>query len=163
MIWCFLRSCRLIPCLRHFGIKFYAYGPLAYVSYDFYYLLDDLHFYRGGLLSGKILDEDSMKNTKGGRWDPSVSHMAPLLHEQCAPLLPILRELKELLVRKGDDLLTKTRLIEYIRMCMIYAWLKRLNDGCNTTVPSNLEMQLFSVRHHPSKWKIILCNGASLV
>lgn len=70
----------LIPCLRHFGIKFYAYGPLT-----------------GGLLSGKILDEDSMKNAKGGRWDPSVSHMAPLLHEQCAPLLPILRELKELL------------------------------------------------------------------
>jgi aflatoxin B1 aldehyde reductase len=70
----------LIPCLRHFGIKFYAYGPLA-----------------GGLLVGKILDEDSLKNTKGGRWDPSVSHMAPLLHEQCRPLLPILRELKELL------------------------------------------------------------------
>lgn len=70
----------LIPCLRHFGIKFYAYGPLA-----------------GGLLVGKILDEDSLKNTKGGRWDPSVSHMAPLLHEQCRPLLSILRELKELL------------------------------------------------------------------
>ncbi|KAG2139307.1 NADP-dependent oxidoreductase domain-containing protein [Suillus clintonianus] len=70
----------LIPCLRHFGIKFYAYGPLA-----------------GGLLVGKILDEDSMKNAKGGRWDPSVSHFAPTLYEQCGPLLPILRELKELL------------------------------------------------------------------
>jgi aflatoxin B1 aldehyde reductase len=103
MIWYFLISCRLIPCLRHFGIKFYAYGPLTYISYDLHCLLDDLHFDRGGLLSGKILDEDSMKNAKGGRWDPSVSHMAPLLHEQCAPLLPILRELKELLVRKGDD------------------------------------------------------------
>jgi aflatoxin B1 aldehyde reductase len=57
----------------------------------------------GGLLVGNILDEDSLKNTKGGRWDPSVSHMAPLLHEQCKPLLPILRELKELLVRKGYD------------------------------------------------------------
>ncbi|KAG1746801.1 NADP-dependent oxidoreductase domain-containing protein [Suillus occidentalis] len=67
IIWYSLRSYRLIPCLQ------------------------------GGLLSGKILDEDSMKNAKGGRWDPSVSHMAPLLHEQCAPLLPILCELKELL------------------------------------------------------------------
>jgi aflatoxin B1 aldehyde reductase len=27
-----LRPYRLIPCLRHFGIKFYAYGPLACVS-----------------------------------------------------------------------------------------------------------------------------------
>ncbi|KAG2368650.1 NADP-dependent oxidoreductase domain-containing protein [Suillus spraguei] len=70
----------LIPCLRYFGIKFYAYGPLA-----------------GGLLVGKILDEDDLKNAKGGRWDPSVSHLAPLLHEQYGPLLPILRELKELL------------------------------------------------------------------
>jgi len=70
----------LIPCLRHFEIKFYAYGPLA-----------------GGLLVGKILDEESMKNTTGGRWDPSVSHLAPSLHEQYAPLLPSLRELKELL------------------------------------------------------------------
>ncbi|OJA08030.1 hypothetical protein AZE42_09670 [Rhizopogon vesiculosus] len=70
----------LIPCLRHFGIKFYAYGPLA-----------------GGLLVGKILDEESMKNTVGGRWDPSVSHLAPILHKQYAPLLPTLRDLKELL------------------------------------------------------------------
>jgi hypothetical protein len=42
------------------------------------------------------------------------------------------------------------------------AWLKQLNDGCNTIVPFNLGMQLFSVHHHPSKWKIISCNGVPL-
>ncbi|KIK36368.1 hypothetical protein CY34DRAFT_811346 [Suillus luteus UH-Slu-Lm8-n1] len=70
----------LIPCLRHFGIKFYAYGTLS-----------------GGLLSGMIFDVDSLIKTKGGVWDPSVSHLAPLLHKKYGPLLPILRELKELL------------------------------------------------------------------
>jgi aryl-alcohol dehydrogenase-like predicted oxidoreductase len=24
---------RLLPCLRHFGIKFYAYSPLAFVEH----------------------------------------------------------------------------------------------------------------------------------
>ena len=64
-------------------------------------------FYRGGLLVGRILDQESMKNTTGGRWDPSVSHMAPSLHEQYMPLLPTLRELKELLVRNGTVSCTK--------------------------------------------------------
>jgi aflatoxin B1 aldehyde reductase len=50
-----------------------------------------------------MLDEYSLINTKGGVWDPSVSHLAPFLHEKYGPLLPILRELKEQLVRKGDD------------------------------------------------------------
>lgn len=50
-----------------------------------------------------IFDVDSLIKTKGGVWDPSVSHLAPLLHKKYGPLLPILRELKELLVRTGDD------------------------------------------------------------
>jgi aflatoxin B1 aldehyde reductase len=50
-----------------------------------------------------IFDEDSLIKTKGGVWDPSVSHLAPLLHKKYGPLLLILRKSKELLVRKGDD------------------------------------------------------------
>jgi aflatoxin B1 aldehyde reductase len=107
-----LRSYRLIPCLRHFGIKFYAYGPLACVLQAFDVLTGGLYLlYRGGLLVGKILDEESMKNTTGGRWDPSVSHLAPSLHEQYVPLLSSLRELKELLVRNGNILLDRSQLI----------------------------------------------------
>jgi aflatoxin B1 aldehyde reductase len=50
-----------------------------------------------------IFDEDSLIKPKGGVWDPSVSHLAPLLHKKYGPLLLILRKSKELLVRKGDD------------------------------------------------------------
>ncbi|KAL7843261.1 hypothetical protein AOLI_G00247730 [Acnodon oligacanthus] len=41
----------LIPCLRHFGIRFYAYNPLA-----------------GGLLTGKYHYEDEDKNQPAGRF-----------------------------------------------------------------------------------------------
>ncbi|KAH7926261.1 Aldo/keto reductase [Leucogyrophana mollusca] len=67
----------LFPCLRHFGIRFSAYSPLA-----------------GGLLTGKILSEDDMQNASGSRWDISVSPIAQVLRTRYAPLLPVLRELK---------------------------------------------------------------------
>ncbi|KAH7910358.1 NADP-dependent oxidoreductase domain-containing protein [Hygrophoropsis aurantiaca] len=70
----------LIPCLRHYGIRFYAYSPLA-----------------GGLLVGKILNKEAMENTLGGRWDPKVSHLAPALHKMYAPMLPALGKLKDVL------------------------------------------------------------------
>ncbi|KIJ63174.1 hypothetical protein HYDPIDRAFT_176197 [Hydnomerulius pinastri MD-312] len=74
----------LFPCLRHFGIKFFAYSPLA-----------------GGLLAGKMLSEEDMLKRAGGRWDPKVSHMAPHLQAQYAPMLPVVRELKEALEKQG--------------------------------------------------------------
>ena len=43
-------SNRLFPCLRKFGIRFYAYGPLA-----------------GGLLSGNILSVEDFENRPGTR------------------------------------------------------------------------------------------------
>ncbi|KAG1815249.1 NADP-dependent oxidoreductase domain-containing protein [Suillus subaureus] len=65
----------LFPCLRHFGIRFYAYSPLA-----------------SGLLAGKILSEADMQT---GRWDPNVSSIAGLLRAKYSLLIPILRELKD--------------------------------------------------------------------
>ncbi|KAG1719780.1 NADP-dependent oxidoreductase domain-containing protein [Suillus lakei] len=67
----------LFSCLRHFGIRFYAYSPLAM-----------------GLLAGKILSEADMQT---GRWDPSVSRVAGALRAKYSRFLPILRELKAVL------------------------------------------------------------------
>ncbi|KAH7882415.1 NADP-dependent oxidoreductase domain-containing protein [Phlebopus sp. FC_14] len=77
----------LLPCLRHFGIKFFAYSPLA-----------------GGLLAGKMLTVDDIANRAGGRWDPKVSHFAPSLLAKYAPMLPAVRELKENLDKYGLSL-----------------------------------------------------------
>ncbi|KAH7928049.1 Aldo/keto reductase [Leucogyrophana mollusca] len=67
----------LLPCLRKFGIRFYAYSPLA-----------------SGILTGKILSEAEMR-APGGRWDPKTSHLAGFLQGQYTPLLPAVRELKD--------------------------------------------------------------------
>lgn len=74
----------LFPCLRHFGIRFYAYSPLA-----------------SGLLAGKILSEADMQT---GRWDPNVSSVAGSLREKYSLLIPILRELKVVLDKQGIPL-----------------------------------------------------------
>ncbi|KAG1737404.1 NADP-dependent oxidoreductase domain-containing protein [Suillus lakei] len=73
----------LFSCLRHFGIRFYAYSPLA-----------------SGLLAGKFLSEADMQ-TASGRWDPNVSHLAGFLQAKYLPLIPILRELKVVLDKQG--------------------------------------------------------------
>ncbi|KAG2338026.1 Aldo/keto reductase [Suillus weaverae] len=74
----------LFPCLRHFGIRFYAYSPLA-----------------SGLLAGKILSEAEMQT---GRWDPNISPVAGFLRAKYSPFLPILRELKVVLDKQGIPL-----------------------------------------------------------
>ncbi|KAG2066018.1 Aldo keto reductase [Suillus decipiens] len=74
----------LFPCLRHFGIRFYAYSPLA-----------------SGLLAGKILSETDMQTN---RWDPKVSAIAGLLRVRYSPFIPILRELKVVLDKEGIPL-----------------------------------------------------------
>ncbi|KAG1717442.1 NADP-dependent oxidoreductase domain-containing protein [Suillus lakei] len=71
----------LFSCLRHFGIRFYAYSPLAM-----------------GLLSGKILSEADMQT---GRWDPTVSRVAGALRAKYSRFLPILRELNAVLDKQG--------------------------------------------------------------
>ncbi|KAL1706116.1 NADP-dependent oxidoreductase domain-containing protein [Schizophyllum commune] len=72
----------LFPCLRKFGIRFYAYGPLA-----------------GGLLSGNILSVDDFENRPGTRWDPKTTQFAGFLREGATPLLPIIKELAEELTK----------------------------------------------------------------
>jgi len=74
----------LLPCLRHFGIKFYAYSPLA-----------------GGVLAGKILSEEDMAAREGGRWDPQACRFAQALRSRYAPMLPAVKELKEVLDKHG--------------------------------------------------------------
>ncbi|KAG1737423.1 NADP-dependent oxidoreductase domain-containing protein [Suillus lakei] len=73
----------LFSCLRHFGIRFYAYSPLAM-----------------GLLAGKILSEADMQ-TASGRWDPNICRVAGVLHARYSRFLPILRELKVALDKQG--------------------------------------------------------------
>ncbi|KIJ63171.1 hypothetical protein HYDPIDRAFT_92882, partial [Hydnomerulius pinastri MD-312] len=69
----------LLPCLRHFGIRFYAYSPLA-----------------SSVLTGRALAETDMQNI-GRWWDPSVSVITGGLQQNYAPMLPTLREVKALL------------------------------------------------------------------
>jgi len=77
----------LIPCLRKYGIRFYAYNPLA-----------------GGLLVAKNLTEDGLNCTTGNRWDPNASTLAPFLHQMYQPLFPIFKDLKEILEKHNIDL-----------------------------------------------------------
>ncbi|KAG2139311.1 NADP-dependent oxidoreductase domain-containing protein [Suillus clintonianus] len=74
----------LFSCLRHYGIRFYAYSPLA-----------------SGLLAGKILSEADMQT---GRWDSNLSPVADYLRAKYSLLIPILRELKGVLDKQGIPL-----------------------------------------------------------
>ncbi|TRM58675.1 NADP-dependent oxidoreductase domain-containing protein [Schizophyllum amplum] len=67
----------LFPCLRKFGMRFYAYSPLA-----------------GGLLAGNIRAVDDFDKRTGSRWDPAAVPMfAGILRAAATPLLPVLAEL----------------------------------------------------------------------
>ncbi|KZP01189.1 Aldo keto reductase [Calocera viscosa TUFC12733] len=66
----------LISCLRKYGIRFYAYSPLA-----------------GGLLVGKILSHADVENTDSPRWNPKY-----------AGLIPHLKPLKEALEKHNIQL-----------------------------------------------------------
>jgi len=70
----------LLPCLRKFGIRFYAYSPLA-----------------GGLLTGKILTSEDFDKQKGTRWDTEHSSFATYLRASYTPLLPAFKQIKEAL------------------------------------------------------------------
>ncbi|KAH7921274.1 Aldo/keto reductase [Leucogyrophana mollusca] len=70
----------LFPCLRHFGIRFNVYSPLA-----------------SGVLTGKFPTETEMRSVTGTRWDPKISEFATSLHSKYGPLLPVVRELKDVL------------------------------------------------------------------
>ncbi|KAF8553788.1 hypothetical protein OG21DRAFT_1186788 [Imleria badia] len=74
----------LLPCLKHFGIRFYAFGPLA------------------GALSGRILTKADTKEPE--QWDPNVSVIAESLQKNYTPMLPVLRELKDLLDKNNVSL-----------------------------------------------------------
>ncbi|KAL1746375.1 NADP-dependent oxidoreductase domain-containing protein [Schizophyllum fasciatum] len=72
----------LLPCLRKFGIRFYAFSPLA-----------------GGLLSGNILSVEDFDKRPGTRWDPKITGFAGFLRNSAVPLLPIIRHLVEELAK----------------------------------------------------------------
>ncbi|KAG2139313.1 NADP-dependent oxidoreductase domain-containing protein [Suillus clintonianus] len=74
----------LFSCLRHYGIRFYAYSPLA-----------------SGLFSGTILSEADMQT---GRWDLDLNPIAGSLRAKYSLLIPILRELKGVLDKQGIPL-----------------------------------------------------------
>jgi aflatoxin B1 aldehyde reductase len=59
------------------------------------------NFCRSGLLAGKILSEADMQT---GRWDPNVSSIAGFLRAKYSLLIPILRELKVVLVSLSEVL-----------------------------------------------------------
>jgi len=71
----------LIPCLKTHGLRYYAYSPLA-----------------SGILVGKLMSEADLVNSQGSRWDPkNAGRLATMLRTKYAPLLPILKPLKETL------------------------------------------------------------------
>ncbi|KAG8216439.1 NADP-dependent oxidoreductase domain-containing protein [Butyriboletus roseoflavus] len=76
----------LFPCLRHFGIRFYAYSPLA-----------------SGALSERMLNEADTAKT-GGRWDPNVSALAARLQKTYTPMRPAIRELNDSLAKNNISL-----------------------------------------------------------
>ncbi|KAG8213049.1 NADP-dependent oxidoreductase domain-containing protein [Butyriboletus roseoflavus] len=67
----------LFPCLHKFGMRFYAYSPLA-----------------SGLLTNRFLSAKDM-DEPGGRFDASVSWVAGMLRTKYEPLLPTVLKLKE--------------------------------------------------------------------
>lgn len=69
-------------------------SPLSRLSLD---RVGSSAFHRSGVLSGRILTEADTK-AAGGRWDPNVSVISEALQKRYMPMLPTLRELKELLV-----------------------------------------------------------------
>ncbi|KZP01191.1 Aldo/keto reductase [Calocera viscosa TUFC12733] len=78
----------LIPCLRKYGLRFYAYSPLA-----------------GGLLVGKILSDADLENTDSPRWNPKIAgRLAGMLRTKYAGLIPQLKPLKEALEKHNIEL-----------------------------------------------------------
>ncbi|KIM81787.1 hypothetical protein PILCRDRAFT_8458 [Piloderma croceum F 1598] len=77
----------LIPCLRKYGIRFYAYSPLA-----------------GGLLAGRNISDDGVVDAPGSRWDPTASSIAPVFYKFYGPVFPVLRELKDVADKRGIKL-----------------------------------------------------------
>ncbi|KZP20997.1 Aldo/keto reductase [Athelia psychrophila] len=76
----------LIPCLRKYGIKFYAYSPLA-----------------AGLLSGRALTTESdgtISSAPGSRFQPT-SPIGGMVQGRYQALLPIFQQLKEVLNQHG--------------------------------------------------------------
>ncbi|KZP14581.1 Aldo/keto reductase [Athelia psychrophila] len=67
----------LMPCLKKYGIRFFAYSPLA-----------------GGMLVGKNLTPDKFEYSSGSRFDPKASSLAKVFTAHYEPLWPVLRELK---------------------------------------------------------------------
>ncbi|KZT61534.1 Aldo/keto reductase [Calocera cornea HHB12733] len=75
----------LIPCLRTYGLRFFAYSPLAQ-----------------GLLVGNILSDADLEHTDSPLWNPKRGgRIAQLRHDKYAGLIPHLRSLKEALDRHG--------------------------------------------------------------
>jgi hypothetical protein len=52
----------------------------------------------GGLLVGRNISDDGVVDAPGSRWDPTTSSIAPLFHKLYRPMLPVLKELKDLAV-----------------------------------------------------------------
>ncbi|KZP01193.1 Aldo/keto reductase [Calocera viscosa TUFC12733] len=75
----------LIPCLRKYDIRFYAYSPLA-----------------GGLLLGNILSSTDVQHADSKRWNPTLGgRLAEMQHDKYAGLIPHLRPVKEALDKHG--------------------------------------------------------------
>jgi aflatoxin B1 aldehyde reductase len=98
---------RLIPCLRKYGIRFYAYSPLAYVPFpplecSLVCVFAKLYpILSGGLLAGRNISDDGVVDAPGSRWDRTASSIAPLFYKLYGPMLPVLKDLKDVAVSKA--------------------------------------------------------------
>ncbi|EJU00827.1 Aldo/keto reductase [Dacryopinax primogenitus] len=78
----------LIPCCRKYGLRFYAYSPLA-----------------SGLLGGQLLTLADIETTDSPRWDPKIAGLlAGRLRQRYTALFPLLKPLKDALERNGMEL-----------------------------------------------------------
>jgi len=55
----------------------------------------------GGLLAGRNISDDGDVDAPGSRWDPTASSLAPLFYKLYGPVLPVLKELKDVAVSKA--------------------------------------------------------------
>lgn len=106
--------------MRKYGIKFFAYSPLACASSSLHPHLSqrsDTLTCSGGLLTGKMLTPESgekLAYAPGSRWDPNSSPMAAWYVARYAPLLDVVRELKVVTVRAFNPLSPR-----HLRICLL--------------------------------------------
>lgn len=98
----------------------------------------------GGLLAGRNISDDGVIDAPGSRWDPTASSIAPLFYRLYGPMLPVLKELKDVAASKAPwrpPALTGIIAHSLFRINVVLGWRKWLRDGCSIIAHSALMME----------------------